>query len=157
MRWIYQGGVTDFAEMTDLSVKLRERLTEIAEVRAPEIITRQDSADGTRKWLLRMDAGNAIETVFIPEDERGTLCVSSQVGCALDCAFCSTAQQGFNRNLTAAEILGQVFVAARELGHRRADDERVLTNVVLMGMGEPLTNFDNVVAAIQVMLDDNAY
>src|SRR5690606_10042391 len=123
----------------------------------PEIITRQDSADGTRKWLLRMDAGNAIETVFIPEDERGTLCVSSQVGCALDCAFCSTAQQGFNRNLTAAEILGQVFVAARELGHRRADDERVLTNVVLMGMGEPLTNFDNVVAAIQVMLDDNAY
>ena len=157
MRWVYQRGVTDFAEMTDLSVALRERLCEIAEVRAPEIITEQHSDDGTRKWLLRMDAGNAIETVYIPEDDRGTLCISSQVGCALDCAFCSTAQQGFNRNLTAAEILGQLFLAARELGHRRAEDERAITNVVFMGMGEPLTNFDNVVAAIQVMLDDNAY
>ena len=157
MRWVYQRGVTDFAEMTDLSAALRERLGEIAEVRAPEIITEQHSDDGTRKWLLRMDAGNAIETVYIPEDDRGTLCISSQVGCALDCAFCSTAQQGFNRNLTAAEILGQLFLAARELGHRRAEDERAITNVVFMGMGEPLTNFDNVVAAIQVMLDDNAY
>jgi 23S rRNA (adenine2503-C2)-methyltransferase len=157
MRWVYQRGVTDFAEMTDLSVALRERLSEIAEVRAPEIITEQNSADGTRKWLLRMDAGNAIETVFIPEDDRGTLCISSQVGCALDCAFCSTAQQGFNRNLTAAEILGQLFLAARELGHKRAEDQRAITNVVFMGMGEPLTNFDNVVSAIRVMLDDNAY
>ncbi|MEX0900881.1 MAG: 23S rRNA (adenine(2503)-C(2))-methyltransferase RlmN [Gammaproteobacteria bacterium] len=157
MRWVYQRGVTDFAEMTDLSVALREQLTQIAEVRAPEIITEQHSADGTRKWLLRMDAGNAIETVFIPEDERGTLCISSQVGCALDCAFCSTAQQGFNRNLTAAEILGQLFLAARELGHKRAEDQRAITNVVFMGMGEPLTNFDNVVSAIRVMLDDNAY
>ncbi len=157
MRWVYQRGVTDFAEMTDLSVALRERLSEIAEVRAPEIITEQHSADGTRKWLLRMDAGNAIETVFIPEDDRGTLCISSQVGCALDCAFCSTAQQGFNRNLTAAEILGQLFLAARELGHKRAEDQRAITNVVFMGMGEPLTNFDNVVSAIRVMLDDNAY
>ena len=126
-------------------------------MRAPEIITEQHSDDGTRKWLLRMDAGNAIETVYIPEDDRGTLCISSQVGCALDCAFCSTAQQGFNRNLTAAEILGQLFLAARELGHKRAEDERAITNVVFMGMGEPLTNFDNVVSAIQVMLDDNAY
>ena len=157
MRWVYQRGVTEFAEMTDLSVALRERLSEIAEVRAPEIITEQHSADGTRKWLLRMDAGNAIETVFIPEDDRGTLCISSQVGCALDCAFCSTAQQGFNRNLTAAEILGQLFLAARELGHKRAEDQRAITNVVFMGMGEPLTNFDNVVSAIRVMLDDNAY
>ena len=157
MRWVYQRGVTDFAEMTDLSVALRERLSEIAEVRAPEVITEQHSDDGTRKWLLRMDAGNAIETVYIPEDERGTLCISSQVGCALDCAFCSTAQQGFNRNLTAAEIIGQLFLAARELGHKRAEDQRAITNVVFMGMGEPLTNFDNVVAAIQVMLDDNAY
>ena len=157
MRWVYQRGVTDFAEMTDLSAALRERLGEIAEVRAPEIITEHHSDDGTRKWLLRMDAGNAIETVYIPEDDRGTLCISSQVGCALDCAFCSTAQQGFNRNLTAAEILGQLFLAARELGHKRAEDERAITNVVFMGMGEPLTNFDNVVSAIQVMLDDNAY
>jgi 23S rRNA (adenine2503-C2)-methyltransferase len=156
-KWIHQRGVTDFDAMTDLSKALREKLKEIAEVRAPEIVTAQHSADGTRKWLLRMDEGNAIETVFIPEADRGTLCISSQVGCALDCAFCSTAQQGFNRNLTAAEILGQVFVAARELGHRPLDDGRVITNVVLMGMGEPLTNFDNVVRAIHVMLDDNAY
>jgi 23S rRNA (adenine2503-C2)-methyltransferase len=156
-KWIHQRGVTDFDAMTDLSKALREKLKEIAEVRAPEIVTAQHSADGTRKWLLRMDEGNAIETVFIPEADRGTLCISSQVGCALDCAFCSTAQQGFNRNLTAAEILGQVFVAARELGHRPLDDGRVITNVVLMGMGEPLTNFDNVTRAIHVMLDDNAY
>ncbi|MCA1798533.1 MAG: 23S rRNA (adenine(2503)-C(2))-methyltransferase RlmN [Xanthomonadaceae bacterium] len=157
MKWIYQRGVTDFTAMTDLSVALRDKLMECAEVRPPEIITEQQSADGTRKWLLRMDAGNAIETVFIPEAGRGTLCISSQVGCALDCAFCSTAQQGFNRNLSAAEIVGQVFLAARELGHRPAEDERAITNVVFMGMGEPLTNFDNVVAAIQVMLDDNAF
>lgn len=157
MKWVYQRGVTDFAAMTDLSLALRERLAGIAEVRAPEIITQQVSTDGTHKWLLRMDAGNAIETVYIPEEGRGTLCISSQVGCALDCAFCSTAQQGFNRNLTAAEIIGQLFLAARELGHRRADDERAITNVVLMGMGEPLTNFDNVVSAIQVMVDDRAY
>lgn len=157
MKWVYQRGAIDFGAMTDLSVALRERLTDIAEVRPPDTITVQDSADGTRKWLLRVDAGNAIETVFIPEDDRGTLCISSQVGCALDCAFCSTAQQGFNRNLSAAEIVGQVLVAARALGHVPAEERRVITNVVFMGMGEPLTNFDNVVAAIRVMLDDTGY
>lgn len=157
MKWMHQRGVTDFAEMTDLSGALRQRLSELAEVRVPEVIMEQNSTDGTRKWLLRMDTGNAIETVFIPEADRGTLCISSQVGCALDCAFCSTAQQGFNRNLSAAEIIGQVRVAAARLGHSPVEDRRVITNVVLMGMGEPLTNFDNVVSAIHVMLDDNAY
>jgi 23S rRNA (adenine2503-C2)-methyltransferase len=157
LKWIHQHRVSDFEQMTDLPLALRARLAELAEVRVPEIITVQDSEDGTRKWLLRMDSGNAIETVFIPEDDRGTLCISSQVGCALDCTFCSTAQQGFNRNLSAAEIVGQVWLAARELGHDAAAGNRVVTNVVFMGMGEPLANFDNVVAAIQLLLDDNAW
>ncbi len=157
MKWMYQRGVTDFGAMTDLPLALRASLAGDAEARPPEVITHQESMDGTRKWLLRVDAGNAIEAVFIPEDDRGTLCISSQVGCALDCAFCSTAQQGFNRNLTAAEIVGQVLIAARELGHVPAEERRVITNVVLMGMGEPLTNFDSVVAAIRVLLDDTAY
>lgn len=157
MKWIYHRGVTDFAAMTDLSAALRARLERIAEIRAPEIVMQKRSGDGTVKWLLKLDSGNAIETVFIPEDDRGTLCVSSQVGCALDCAFCSTGQQGFNRNLSSAEIVGQVFLAARELGHRPATGERAITNVVLMGMGEPLTNFDNVVRAVHVMLADDGY
>lgn len=157
LRWIHQRGVTDFDQMTDLSKVLRDRLAASAEVRVPEVVTEQRSADGTRKWLLRMGAGNAIETVFIPEDDRGTLCISSQVGCALDCAFCSTAQQGFNRNLSAAEIIGQVWHAARELGHDAQAGRRVVTNVVFMGMGEPLTNFDAVVDAIHLLLDDNAW
>ncbi len=157
MKWVYHRGVVDFSEMTDLSLALRERLAEIAEVRPPETITVQDSSDGTRKWLLRVDAGNAMETVYIPEEDRGTLCISSQVGCALDCAFCSTAQQGFNRNLSAAEIVGQVLVAARGLDHVPAEERRVITNVVFMGMGEPLTNFDHVVAAIGILLDDKGY
>jgi 23S rRNA (adenine2503-C2)-methyltransferase len=137
--------------MTNLSKSLRTRLAERCEIRVPEIAYAQKSADGTCKWLLQLDDQNRIETVFIPEDDRGTLCVSSQVGCALECSFCSTARQGFNRNLSAAEIIGQLWVARRELGEGR------VTNVVLMGMGEPLLNFNNVVAATNLMLDDFAY
>lgn len=154
MRWIYHEGVIDFADMTNLSKALRARLAEVAEVRLPELVAGHPSADGTRKWVLRMDDRNAIETVFIPDGERGTLCVSSQVGCTLNCTFCSTATQGFNRNLGAAEIVGQVLFAARALGLPDNRGERVITNVVLMGMGEPLMNFDNVVAAMDVMMDD---
>lgn len=153
MKWIYQQGETDFANMTDLSVRLREHLLETAEVRAPEIISDHLSTDGTRKWLMRMDSGNAIETVYIPEEGRGTLCISSQVGCALDCQFCATAEQGFNRNLSTAEILGQVWYVHHLLG-RDEHNARRLTNVVLMGMGEPLANFRNVLPAVNIMLDD---
>lgn len=151
LQWIHQRGVDDFALMTNLSKDLRARLAYTCEIRAPEVVLAQNSADGTRKWVLQTDAQNRIETVFIPEDGRGTLCVSSQVGCALECSFCSTARQGFNRNLSTAEIIGQVWVARRELGEDR------ITNVVLMGMGEPLLNFHNVVAATHLMLDDFAY
>lgn len=151
LQWIHQRGVDDFALMTSLSKALRTRLAEACEIRPPEIVLAQKSADGTRKWLLRTDALNRIETVYIPEEGRGTLCVSSQVGCALQCSFCSTARQGFNRNLSTAEIIGQVWLAQRELG------EGAVTNVVLMGMGEPLLNFDNVVAATELMLDDFTY
>ena len=156
LQWLHQRGVDDFDAMTDLSKSLRARLKEVAEIRAPEVTVDQQSADGTRKWLLRLADGNAIETVFIPEDDRGTLCVSSQVGCALDCAFCSTAQQGFNRNLTLAEIIGQLWLANRALGVDGQGNRRV-TNVVLMGMGEPLLNFNNVVAATALMREDLAY
>ncbi|MFO1418027.1 MAG: 23S rRNA (adenine(2503)-C(2))-methyltransferase RlmN [Methylotetracoccus sp.] len=152
MQWIHQRGVDDFASMSNLSKPLRERLEAQAEIRAPVIVDAQHSTDGTRKWLLQVDANNRIETVFIPEPGRGTLCVSSQVGCALACSFCSTAKQGFNRNLGVAEIIGQLWVARREIG----DDGRI-TNIVLMGMGEPLLNFDNVVAATRLMMDDFAY
>jgi 23S rRNA (adenine2503-C2)-methyltransferase len=156
IKWLHQMAVDNVDQMTNLSKLLRAFLTEHAEIRAPEIVIDQHSADGTHKWLLRLDDGNAIETVFIPEDDRGTLCVSSQVGCALDCTFCSTARQGFNRNLTTAEIIGQLWVAKRTL---QADPKgpRAVSNVVLMGMGEPLLNFDNVVNALSLMLDDNAY
>ena len=151
LKWIHKHGITDFDAMTDLSKKLRTELAEVAEVRAPQIVVDQASRDGTHKWLLELDCGNRIETVFIPDEGRNTLCVSSQVGCALNCTFCSTAQQGFNRNLSVAEIIGQVWVAAREKnGH-------ALTNVVMMGMGEPLANFDNVVRAMNLMQDDLAY
>ena len=153
MSWIYKRGVDDFAQMTDLAKDFRAMLAERAEIRVPEIVKVQTAADGTRKWLLRADASQAFEMVFIPEADRGTLCISSQVGCALDCAFCSTAQQGFNRNLTAAEIVGQVWLANRELGWRAGDD-RIITNVVLMGMGEPLANFRAVVPAVRVLMDD---
>lgn len=156
IKWLHQLNVDSVDQMTNLSKPLRTFLTENTVIRAPEIIIDQQSADGTHKWLLRLADGNAIETVFIPEDDRGTLCVSSQVGCALDCTFCSTARQGFNRNLTTAEIIGQLWVAKRTL---QADPKgpRVVSNVVMMGMGEPLLNFDNVVNALRLMLDDNAY
>lgn len=150
LKWIHKHGVTDFAAMTDLSKALRARLSSCAEVRVPEIVFDLPAGDGTHKWVLELDCGNRIETVVIPDGERTTLCVSSQVGCALDCSFCSTAQQGFNRNLSVAEIIGQVWVAVREL-------DRPLTNVVLMGMGEPLANFDAVVSAMSLMQDDLTY
>lgn len=156
MKWMYQHNVADFQSMTNLGKSLRERLAATAVVEVPEVILSHDSEDGTRKWLLRLADGNAIETVFIPEDGRGTLCVSSQVGCSLNCSFCSTARQGYNRNLTAGEIIAQLWVACRELGSR-PHDERVISNVVMMGMGEPLLNFGNVVMAMQLMLDDHAY
>ncbi|MBT8141897.1 MAG: 23S rRNA (adenine(2503)-C(2))-methyltransferase RlmN [Gammaproteobacteria bacterium] len=161
MKWIYKKGAADFSQMTDLSKKLREKLLAEANLTVPEIMTTQHSADGTRKWLLRMDSSQGIETVFIPDGARGTLCVSSQVGCALDCSFCSTAQQGFNRNLSAAEIVGQVWLAQRELALERGIDllnsttpERIITNVVFMGMGEPLANYREVVPAMQILRDD---
>ncbi len=153
MKWIYHEGVADFDAMTDLAKKFRARLAEVAEVRAPEVVLDQASGDGSHKWLIRVDSGNCIESVFIPETDRGTLCVSSQIGCALDCSFCSTAQQGFNRNLSVAEIVGQVWAANHALGWG-SNDTRIITNVVMMGMGEPLANFANVVAAMQIMLDD---
>jgi len=156
MKWIHHRYVTDFAEMTDLGKALRAKLEERAEVRVPQLVFDKASADGTHKWLLGMDPKNAIETVFIPDKGRGTLCVSSQVGCALNCQFCSTATQGFNRNLSTAEIIGQVWIAARYLGNV-PHQQRKLTNVVMMGMGEPLANFDNVVRAMSIMRDDLGY
>ncbi len=153
MKWIYHERVTDFLAMTNLSKALRERLAEHAEIRPPEVVLDQASRDGSHKWLIRLDSGNGIETVFIPEPDRGTLCVSSQIGCPLNCSFCATAQQGFNRNLTVAEIIGQVWQASRLLGERRNGD-RVITNIVLMGMGEPLLNFEAVVKAMDLMQDD---
>lgn len=155
-RWIHQSGEADFERMTDLSKTFRERLAARAEVRAPTLVSESVAPDGTRKWLLAVGGGNAIETVFIPEADRGTLCVSSQVGCALACTFCSTGKQGWNRDLTAGEIVGQLWWANRALGatHGRS---RAITNVVLMGMGEPLLNVDSVVTALDLMLDDHAY
>ncbi|MDX9741120.1 MAG: 23S rRNA (adenine(2503)-C(2))-methyltransferase RlmN [Gammaproteobacteria bacterium] len=156
MQWIHQRGVLDFDAMTDLAKGLRTRLAETCGSGLPAVATMQASRDGTVKWLLRLADGNGIETVFIPEDGRGTLCISSQVGCTLNCSFCSTARQGYNRNLTTGEILSQIFIARRDLAARGLGD-RPITNVVLMGMGEPLLNFDNVTRAIDVMLDDHAY
>ncbi|MDX1655482.1 MAG: 23S rRNA (adenine(2503)-C(2))-methyltransferase RlmN [Candidatus Competibacteraceae bacterium] len=156
MKWIYHEGVTDFEAMTNLSKLLRGKLRERAEVRLPQVVLDQASRDGSHKWLIRLDSGNCIETVFIPEADRGTLCVSSQVGCALDCTFCATAQQGFNRNLSVAEIIGQVWLAHQALGGGRAG-ARLITNIVLMGMGEPLANFNNVVKATDLMQDDLGY
>ncbi len=156
MKWIYHERVIDFAAMTNLSKALRERLAECAEIRLPDVALDQASRDGSHKWLIRLDSGNCIETVFIPEPDRGTLCVSSQIGCPLDCSFCATAQQGFNRNLTVAEIIGQVWQASRLLGERRNGD-RIITNIVLMGMGEPLLNFAHVVKATDLMQDDLAF
>ncbi len=156
MKWIHHHYVTDFEDMTDLGKALRAKLHERAEVVVPQIQFEKPSADGTHKWLLAMDGRNAVEAVYIPDKGRGTLCVSSQVGCALNCTFCSTGTQGFNRNLSTAEIIGQVWVAAKHLGNV-PHKQRRLTNVVMMGMGEPLMNFDNVVRAMSVMRDDLGY
>lgn len=162
LRWIHRFGVDDFAQMTDVAKALRSALAAEAVIQGPAPIRDATAADGTRKWLFDVGAGNGIETVFIPEAHRGTLCISTQVGCALDCAFCSTARQGFNRNLTTGEIIGQLWHANRLLGAVQQPGsvnsaERVVSNVVLMGMGEPLANFDNTVAALKLMLDDHAY
>ena len=154
--WLYKRGVADFEAMTDLAKDFRAQLGAQAQVKLPEIVLARQSEDGTRKWLLRADASQAFEMVFIPETDRGTLCISSQVGCVLDCTFCSTAQQGFNRNLTTAEIIGQVWLAQRELGFE-PNGERLITNVVFMGMGEPLANFRNVVPATQILLHDACF
>ncbi len=152
LKWIYQEGVTDFNLMTNLSKALRSHLNEHCHIETPEIVVEQIASDGVHKWVLETHCGNRVETVFIPEEGRGTLCVSSQIGCALACTFCSTAQQGFNRNLNASEIIGQLYVAQNRLGTAAK-----ITNVVMMGMGEPLLNFDNVVAAMNLMMDDFAY
>ena len=166
MKWIYRRGAADFASMSDLAQDFRASLSQVAEIAVPEIVTEQVSKDGTRKWMLRMDEVQGIETVFIPEPDRGTLCISSQVGCAMDCSFCATAQQGFNRNLTVAEIVGQVWLAQRELSKSCAHGadapapggaRRNITNIVFMGMGEPLANYRNVVPAMRIFLDDLAY
>lgn len=154
MKWIHQVGVTDFAEMTNLSKQLRASLTENAVIALPDIISDQLSADGTRKWLLKVPGKSAIEMVFIPEESRGTLCVSSQVGCTLNCSFCATGKQGYNRDLTTAEIIGQVWLAKHLLAEQYQSNDRIVSNVVMMGMGEPLMNFDNVVSAMQIMQDD---
>ncbi len=156
MRWMHHFGVNDFEQMTDIARPLREKLADLCKIRPPEVRDEQISEDGTRKWLIDVGAGNGVETVFIPEDERGTLCVSSQVGCALECTFCSTGRQGFNRNLSVSEIIGQLWLANKSLG-RDPKGDRVLSNVVMMGMGEPLANFDNLVTALNIMLDDSAY
>ncbi|PKO56796.1 MAG: 23S rRNA (adenine(2503)-C(2))-methyltransferase RlmN [Betaproteobacteria bacterium HGW-Betaproteobacteria-21] len=177
MRWMHREGCDDFDAMTDVAKSLRTRLKDIAVIRPPVPVRDSVSTDGTRKWLLDVGNANAVETVFIPETRRGTLCISSQAGCALDCAFCSTGKQGFNRNLSAAEIVGQLWLANKLLGAARdaehdslasdaaaaeiepgePDNGRIISNVVMMGMGEPLANFDNVVTALRLMLDDHAY
>ncbi|MGD2136856.1 MAG: 23S rRNA (adenine(2503)-C(2))-methyltransferase RlmN [Gammaproteobacteria bacterium] len=156
MKWVYGRGVTDFAAMTDLGKGLRAALQAGAAIRLPAVVSDNLSADGSRKWLLQLEDGNCIETVYIPETDRGTLCVSSQVGCVLNCSFCSTASQGFNRNLTTGEIIAQLWLAARALGQMPAGP-RLLSNVVMMGMGEPLLNYDNVIRAMRIMLDDFGY
>jgi 23S rRNA (adenine2503-C2)-methyltransferase len=156
MNWIYKRGAGGVEAMTDLGKDFRRQLAERAEIRVPDVLHVQASVDGTRKWLLRFEGGQAIEMVFIPEPGRGTLCISSQVGCAMDCTFCSTAQQGFNRNLSTAEITGQVWLANRELG-AAPGGERLITNVVFMGMGEPLANYRNVVPAAELMMDDHGF
>ena len=157
LKWIHHAGITEIEEMSNLGKALREKLMEVAEVRPPEIVSQQDSSDGTRKWAIRVEGGGLVETVLIPAGNRATLCVSSQVGCALDCSFCSTGKQGFQRDLSAAEIIGQVWLAIKSYDGFKPGDRRIVTNVVMMGMGEPLLNFDNVVAAMDLMLEDLAY
>jgi 23S rRNA (adenine2503-C2)-methyltransferase len=157
LKWIHHHGVTDFDEMSNLSKVLKETLRDRAEIRPPEIVSQHDSSDGTRKWAIRVEGGGLVEAVLIPDGNRATLCVSSQVGCSLDCSFCSTGKQGFQRDLTAAEIIGQVWLAIKSYDAFQSGKGRVVTNVVMMGMGEPLLNFDNVVAAMDLMMEDNAY
>ncbi|OUS39846.1 23S rRNA (adenine(2503)-C(2))-methyltransferase ['Osedax' symbiont bacterium Rs2_46_30_T18] len=157
LKWIHQLGAESFDEMTNISKSLREKLNAQAEIRGPEIVSQDISKDGTRKWVIRVDGGSCVETVLIPEGDRGTLCVSSQVGCSLNCSFCSTGKQGFNRNLSAAEIIGQVRIAIKSFGAMNPANKRVVTNVVMMGMGEPLMNFERVVSAMHLMMEDNAY
>ena len=156
LRWMHRAGEQDFAAMTDLAGSLREKLQREACVLSPQVMRDELSEDGTRKWLLDVGTGNAVETVFIPETDRGTLCISTQAGCALDCSFCATGKQGFNRNLSVAEIIGQLWWANRTLG-KNTEGNWPVSNVVMMGMGEPLLNFDNTVSALRLMLDDNAY
>lgn len=157
LKWIHQVGVEDFDHMTNVSKAMRQKLNEIASIEYPEVIYHDVSKDGTKKWVMKMPGGSAIETVYIPEGDRGTLCVSSQIGCSLDCSFCSTGKQGFNRDLSVAEIIGQVWVAAKSFDVEGEKRERRITNVVMMGMGEPLLNFDNVVDAMDLMMHDFSY
>ncbi|MFN8770652.1 MAG: 23S rRNA (adenine(2503)-C(2))-methyltransferase RlmN [Neisseriaceae bacterium] len=155
-RWIHIYGVYTFDQMTDIAKSLRTKLNDVAEIQVPELVSEQLATDGVYKWALSVGNGNKIETVFIPEENRGTLCISSQVGCALECQFCSTGRQGFNRNLTSGEIVGQLWWANKRLG-KDPKGEKIITNVVMMGMGEPLANYENVIKAMRIMLDDNAY
>ena len=157
LKWIHHQGVDNFDAMTNISKALRSRLIECAEIRPPEIVSQDDSVDGTRKWAIRIAGGGLVETVLIPDGERGTLCVSSQVGCSLDCSFCSTGKQGFQRDLSAAEIIGQVWLAINSYDAFPSTNKRIITNVVMMGMGEPLLNFDNVVESMSLMMDDFGY
>ena len=157
VKWIHQMGECDFDQMTNLSKSLREKLHQSAEICLPEVVSCQDSTDGTRKWLIKVEGGSCIEMVYIPEKDRGTLCVSSQIGCALDCSFCATGKQGFNRDLSTAEIIGQLWIAAQSFDQFAAKAPRRVSNVVMMGMGEPLMNFHNVVDAMNLMMEDNAY
>ena len=157
LKWIHQFGVDNFDDMTNISKALRAKLTDVAEIREPEVVMQKTSKDGTRKWVIKTEGGSSVEMVLIPDGDRKTLCVSSQVGCSLDCSFCSTGKQGFNRNLTAAEIIGQVRIAIKSYGPFDPSGDRRVTNVVLMGMGEPLMNFNNVVEAVKLMMEDNAY
>ncbi|WP_404822994.1 bifunctional tRNA (adenosine(37)-C2)-methyltransferase TrmG/ribosomal RNA large subunit methyltransferase RlmN [Neiella holothuriorum] len=154
MKWMYHFGYDDFEQMTNINKTLRQKLADRAEIKAPEVATEQRSADGTIKWALTVAGGQEVETVYIPEEGRATLCVSSQVGCALECTFCSTAQQGFNRNLSVSEIIGQVWRAAKIIGPAALNDDRPITNVVMMGMGEPLLNVKNVIPAMELMMED---
>ncbi|MFA7527351.1 MAG: radical SAM protein, partial [Ottowia sp.] len=156
-RWIHQRGEADFAQMTDLAKSLRSKLAGVAEVTAPPVLSEHESRDGTIKWLFDMGGGNAIETVYIPESDRGTLCISSQAGCAVGCRFCSTGHQGFSRNLSSAEIVAQLWYAEHFLRRRSGRAERVISNVVMMGMGEPLQNYRQLVPSLRIMLDDHAY
>ena len=157
LKWIHHHQADSFEQMTDVGKALRQKLSEVAEIRGPEVTHESISRDGTRKWVFELDNGGAVETVFIPDGRRGTLCVSSQVGCAVDCSFCSTGKQGFQRDMTSAEIIGQVWQASRSFGPRRNLGEHPITNVVMMGMGEPLLNYDNVLTAMRIMKDDLGY